>query len=254
MYKTAMITGATAGFGQAMARSFSKLGYKLILTGRRLERLEKLAMELATPVHIACFDVRSKVDLQQSLHQLPSEFHEVDVLINNAGLALGLEMADKADLQDWETMIDTNIKGLVYMTRALLPGMVERNRGHIINIGSIAGQWPYPGGNVYGATKAFVQQFSRNLRTDLFGTGVRVTNIEPGMAETEFSQVRFKGNKAKAQAVYEGCQPLSADDIATLVAMVATLPEHININALEVMPTTQSWAGLRTYRGADTDK
>jgi len=172
----------------------------------------------------------------------------VDVLVNNAGLAAGLEPAQSADLDDWDAMVDTNIKGLMYVTRAILPGMVTRNAGHIINIGSVAGSYPYEGGNVYGATKAFVAQFSRNLRTDVSGTAIRVTNIKPGNAETEFSLIRFKGNVAKAQAVYQGYQPLTAEDIAEMVFWVTHLPSHVNVNELEVMPVAQSWAGYKIHR------
>jgi NADP-dependent 3-hydroxy acid dehydrogenase YdfG len=177
----------------------------------------------------------------------------VDLLVNNAGLALGLEPAHLTNIEDWERMIDTNIKGVVYCTRAILPFMVKRNKGHIINIGSVAGSWPYPGGNVYGSTKAFVAQFSRNLRNDLFGTKVRCTNIEPGMANTEFSTVRFKGDKNRADKVYENTKPLTSEDIAEAVYWCATLPEHVNINSIELMSVYQTWNAFRIYRDENID-
>jgi NADP-dependent 3-hydroxy acid dehydrogenase YdfG len=245
MTKTILITGATSGFGAACARRFAAGGWRLILTGRRRERLESLQTELGDAVAAALvFDVRERRAVAAALQGLP----EIDVLLNNAGLALGLESAWQADLDDWDTMVDTNIKGVMYCTRALLPGMVTRNRGHIINIGSTAGNWPYPGGHVYGATKAFVQQFSRNLRADLLGTRVRVTNLEPGMAESEFSQVRFKGDEQRAAKVYQGAEPLRPEDIAEIVFFVANLPSHVNVNALEVMSVDQSWGPLAVHR------
>ena len=238
MSKTILITGATSGFGAACARRFSSEGWNLILVGRRTERLESLRDELAESVtKIITLDVRSYSDVETSLKEVAN----VDVLLNNAGLALGLEPAWETDINDWETMVDTNIKGVMYCTREILPKMVERKHGHIINIGSTAGSWPYPGGNVYGATKAFVQQFSRNLRADLSGTKVRVTNLEPGMAESEFSQVRFKGDDEAAANVYSGTDPLRPEDIADIVFYVASLPAHINVNTLEVMPVDQAW-------------
>ena len=249
MSKTILITGATSGFGAACARRFAAENWKLILCGRRRERLASLQQELGDAViSLLPLDVRDR----GAVHEAMAGLSEIDVLLNNAGLALGLEPAWKTDADDWETMIDTNIKGVTYCTRELLPGMVERHRGHIINIGSTAGSWPYPGGNVYGATKAFVQQFSRNLRADLLGTGVRVTNLEPGMAESEFSQVRFKGNDAAAADVYRGTEPLRPEDIADLVFFVATLPPHVNINALEVMPVAQAWGPLAVHRTTRT--
>lgn len=194
-------------------------------------------------------DVRDRSSIEAALTSLPAEWRNIDVLVNNAGLALGIEPAQHASLQDWEEMIDTNNKGLVYMTRAILPGMIARNVGHIINMGSIAGSWPYPGGNVYGATKAFVRQFSFNLRTDLHGTALRVTDIEPGLAGgTEFSNIRFKGDDARADHVYQGVKPLTAEDVTEAVWWVATLPEHVNINVIEMMPVGQSQAGLRVHK------
>ena len=245
---TVFITGATSGFGAAAARRFARDGARLILTGRRSDRLASLQAELKVPVHTITFDIRDRDAVKHAIGALPAEFAAIDVLINNAGLAQGLDPAPKADLDDWETMIDTNIKGLIYCTRAILPGMVERKRGTIINLGSVAGTYPYPGGSVYGGSKAFVEQFSLNLRNDLGGSGVRVTNIEPGMCETEFSVVRFKGDVEAAARVYQGMKPLSAEDIAEQIHWVASLPEHVNINRLEIMPVAQSWAGFAVHR------
>jgi len=243
--QTILITGATAGFGAACARKFAAEGWQLILTGRRAERLEQLQTELGSAVRqIIPLDVR---DRQQVFEQL-GELQNVDLLLNNAGLALGLEPAWDVNIDDWETMVDTNIKGLMYCTRALLPQMVARNCGHIVNIGSTAGSWPYPGGNVYGSTKAFVQQFSRNLRADLLGKKVRVTNLAPGMAESEFSSVRFKGDEEKAAKVYQGTEPLQPENIADIVYWVASQPAHVNINAIEVMSVNQSWGPLAVQR------
>jgi 3-hydroxy acid dehydrogenase / malonic semialdehyde reductase len=251
MNKTVVITGASSGFGAACARAFADVGWRLILTARRSDVLSQLQSELAklTAVHVMTLDVRDRAAVADAFSSLPPEFSEVDLLINNAGLALGLEPAQNADLDDWDTMVDTNIKGVMYCTRALLPGMVQRNRGHVVNIGSVAGNWPYPGGNVYGASKAFVQQFSRNLRADLLGTKVRVTNIEPGMAETEFSKVRFKGDDDKAHRIYAGTEPLLPQDIADIVLWVSTVPARVNINSVEVMSVYQSWGPLAVHRG-----
>ena len=244
MAKTFLITGATSGFGAACARRFARDGWQLILTGRRRDRLEQLQAELGTAVlQTLTLDVRERETVASALAGL-----EVDVLLNNAGLALGLEPAWEVDHDDWETMVDTNVKGLMYCTRAVLPGMVARNRGHVVNIGSTAGRWPYPGGNVYGATKAFVEQFSRNLRADLLGTRVRVTHLAPGMAETEFSKVRFKGDESRADRVYTGAEPLRAEDIAEIVYFVVNLPGHVNVNALEVMSIDQAWGHLAVHR------
>jgi NADP-dependent 3-hydroxy acid dehydrogenase YdfG len=250
MEKNVLITGASAGFGESCARIFAQSGSKLVLCARRLDRLNKLKDELGgnEKVHIIQLDVRDKKAVRKAIESLPQQFKNIDILINNAGLALGLNPAFEADLDDWETMIDTNIKGLIYLTRNILPGMVSRKQGHIINIGSTAGNWPYPGGNVYGATKSFVKQFSFNIRADLLGKNIRVTNIEPGLAETEFSIVRFKGNKDRAVKVYEGIQPLTGEDIAEIALWVSNLPEHVNINSIEVMPTSQAWGPIAIHR------
>ncbi len=246
-----LVTGATAGFGEAITRRFVDNGHKVIATGRRAERLKALQDALGDSVLTIQLDVRNRAAIESAISSLPAEWRDIDVLVNNAGLALGLEPAHKASADDWETMIDTNTKGLVYMTRAVLPGMVERNRGHVINIGSTAGSWPYAGGNVYGATKAFVRQFSLNLRTDLNGTGVRVTDIEPGLVGgTEFSNVRFKGDDDKADKTYQNTQALTPEDVTEAVWWVATLPAHVNINTLEMMPVSQTFGGLTVHRSA----
>lgn len=243
------ITGASAGFGAAMARRFVGQGHRVIATARRSERLASLHDELGAALLPVTMDVTDKASIDQALAGLSAEWQPIDVLINNAGLALGADSAHLASLDEWETMIDTNVKGLVTMTRALLPGMVERNRGLVINIGSVAGSTPYPGGNVYGATKAFVAQFSRNLRADLVGTGVRCTNLAPGLCGgTEFSNVRFRGDDAAAAKVYAGTVPLTADDVADAAYWVATLPPHVNINMVEMMPTCQGYGPLNIKR------
>jgi NADP-dependent 3-hydroxy acid dehydrogenase YdfG len=248
--KTIFITGASAGFGEACARAFAAEGNRLILTARRLEKLEQLRSELpkAAGVHIIQLDVRDRAAVDAAVASLPVAFREIDVLVNNAGLALGLKPSHQVDIEDWEVMVDTNIKGLMYCTRAILPGMVERNRGYIVNISSVAASWPYPGGNVYGGSKAFVSQFSRNLRCDLLGTRVRVTCIEPGMAETEFSKVRFKGDDSRASQVYAGVEAMSAADIAEIVTWVVSRPVHVNINTLEVMCIDQAWGPFAVHR------
>lgn len=244
-----LVTGSTAGFGESITRRFVKNGHKVIATGRRQERLLELKEALGDNLLTLQLDVRNRAAIEEALAGLPAEWQQIDILVNNAGLALGMEPAHKANVDDWENMIDTNNKGLVYMTRALLPGMVERNRGHIINIGSTAGSWPYAGGNVYGATKAFVRQFSLNLRTDLHKTAIRVTDIEPGMVSgTEFSTVRFKGDDDKALKTYENANALTPEDVSEAVWWVATLPKHVNINTLEMMPVSQSFAGLSVHR------
>jgi 3-hydroxy acid dehydrogenase/malonic semialdehyde reductase len=242
------VTGASSGFGAAIARRFATAGARVIASARRVERLTDLAAELGPLVLPVTLDVRDRAAVADFLDQLPAEFAEIDVLVNNAGLALGLSPAQEADLDEWEQMIDTNCKGLAYCTRAILPGMVDRRRGHVINLGSVAGTYPYPGGNAYAGSKAFVHQFSLNLRSDLHGTGVRVTCVEPGMADTEFSTVRFSGDRAKAGAVYTGMQPLTADDIAESVYWAATLPPHVNVNTIELMPVAQSFGPFQVAR------
>ncbi|WP_296281059.1 SDR family oxidoreductase [Pseudoxanthomonas sp.] len=248
MTRTALITGATSGFGAAAVRCFVAAGWRVIATGRRADRLQALVDELgADKVHAAAFDIRDETALDAALDALPPAFRDIDLLVNNAGLALGTAPAQQASLDDWRTMIETNVLALVTVTRRLLPLLVER-KGAIINIGSIAGSYPYPGGNTYGGTKAFVRQFSLGLRSDLHGTGVRVTDIEPGMAETEFTLVRTHGDQAASDKLYAGAQPMTADDIAEQIFYVATLPPHLNINRLEIMPVTQSFAGFQVAR------
>jgi len=245
-----LVTGASAGFGAAIARRFAADGHKVIAAGRRRDRLEALAAELgAGLVHPLVMDVRDRAAVEAAIAGLPADFAEIDLLVNNAGLAIGLEPAQAADLDGWETMVDTNVKGVLFATRAVLPGMVARNRGHIVNLGSTAGSYAYPGGNVYGATKAFVHQFSLNLRADLLGTKVRVTDVSPGLAGgTEFSGVRFRGDSERAGKMYEGADPLMPEDIAETVHWVASLPARVNINFVEMMPVTQSFASLAVHR------
>lgn len=246
-----LITGATSGFGKAAARRFAKAGWSLILTGRREERLSALQEELSpqVPVLTLALDVRDSEAVSQAIGNLPDTFLPLTCLINNAGLALAPEPAQQVALQDWHTMIDTNITGLVNVTHAVLPLLLSQGEGaSILNLGSVAGQWPYPGGHVYGASKAFVQQFSYNLRCDLLGTGVRVTDLAPGMAETEFTLVRTKGNQAASDALYRGTTPLQAEDIAEQLYYLATLPPHININRLEIMPVRQAWSPFAVNR------
>ncbi|HHB76185.1 MAG TPA: SDR family oxidoreductase [Desulfobulbus sp.] len=249
MRKTILVTGATAGFGLACCHRFAEEGWKLIIAGRRGERLKEFkSAHPDVPIHTMVFDVRDRARVEQSIADIPEQFSSIDVLVNNAGLALGLSGAQEADMDDWETMVDTNIKGLLYMTRAILPGMVQRDQGHIINLGSVAGNYPYPGGNVYGGTKAFVKQFSNNLLTDLVKTRIRVTNIEPGLAESEFSIVRFHGDIDKAKQVYQGTEPLTPADIADIVYWVTNVPQHVNINTVEVMPVCQSCGPFLIHR------
>lgn len=246
---TVLVTGATSGFGAAMVRRIVAGGGRAIATGRRAERLAALAEDLATDRLLTLpLDVTARDCGESLLAALPADFAAIDVLFNNAGLALGLEPAQRAALDDWETMIATNVAGLARMTRAVLPGMVERGRGHVINVSSVAASYPYPGGNVYGATKAFVRQFSLNLRADLVGTPIRVTSLEPGMCETEFSEVRFAGDKAKANAVYAGVQALSADDVIDAVEAVLRMPAHLNVNTIEIMPVQQAFAPFAVAR------
>ena len=242
------ITGATAGFGAAMARTFVQHGHKAIISGRRADRLQELAQEWGDAVLPLVLDVTDRASISAGLASLSGEWSNIDVLINNAGLALGVTPAHESSLEDWDTMIATNCSGLVAMTRAILPGMVQRGTGTIINLGSVAGDTPYPGGNVYGATKAFVEQFTLNLRADLVGTGVRATNLAPGLCGgTEFSNVRLKDDAAAAK-VYQGTTPLTAEDIANTAYWVATLPAHVNINRIEMMPTCQGYGPLNIKR------
>ena len=248
MINTVFVTGASSGFGAAVARRFAADGARVVATARRVERVEALASEFGPQILPLALDVRDRPAVAAAVAGLPAEFAAIDVLVNNAGLALGLNPAQDADLDDWDQMIDTNCKGLVYCTRAILPGMVARRRGHVINLGSVAGTYPYPGGNVYGGTKAFVHQFSLNLRSDLHGTGVRVTCVEPGMADTEFSLVRFSGDQAKADNVYTGMEPMTADDIAESIHWAATMPQRVNVNTIELMATAQSWAPFQVAR------
>ena len=254
MEHTVLVTGATAGFGEATVRRFLAHGHKVIAAGRRGERLDALKASLPADQQQKLFtlvlDVCDSAQVDSLAASLPADFSKLTVLVNNAGLALGLEPAYQTNISDWDQMIDTNVKGLIHMTRAFLPGMVERKCGHVINVGSVAGLYPYPGSNVYGATKAFVKQFSLNLRADLTGTRLRVTCVEPGLSSgTEYSNVRFKGDDAKAEKVYEGVEALSADDIAEAIFWCATLPAHMNINAVEIMPIAQSFTGTSVYRG-----
>ena len=250
MARTALITGATAGIGAATARRFVAAGWKVIITGRRADRLEALVAELgADNAHAAAFDIRDGTAIDAMLDALPAGFAELDLLVNNAGLALGTAPAQDCDLDQWQQMIDTNITGLVTITRAVLPRLIAR-KGAIINLSSVAATYPYPGGNVYGGTKAFVRQFSLGLRSDLHGTGVRVTSVEPGMVETEFTLVRTGGNQAASDKLYAGAHPIVAADIADTVWWVANLPPHLDITRLEVMPVSQSSAGLQVARDA----
>jgi 3-hydroxy acid dehydrogenase/malonic semialdehyde reductase len=244
-----VVTGASSGFGVAIARRLVGDGARVVLVGRRVDRLNAVRDELGALAWPLVLDVRDRAAVERALTTLPPDLADVDLLVNNAGLALGLEPAAKASLDDWDTMVDTNIKGLLYCTRALLPGMVARNRGHVINMGSTAAEFPYPGGNVYGATKAFVYQFSLNLRADLLGTAVRVTDIQPGLTSgTEFSAVRFHGDAAKAATVYAGTTPLTAEDVADAVHWAATRPPHVNVNVITLMPVSQAFGPLAVAR------
>ena len=245
-----LITGASAGFGASIARVLAADGHRIIAAGRRADRLEALAKEIGSEAVLPLvLDVTDRAAVLAAISNLPADWAEIDLLVNNAGLARGLAPAQEAKLDDWEMMIDTNVKGVTYLTHAVLPGMVARNRGHIVNMGSVAGSWPYAGGNVYGASKAFVRNFSLNLRTDLLGTKVRVTNIEPGLvAGTEFSSVRFDGDEARAANVYANTTPLTAEDVAETVRWVVSLPAHFNVNTIEIMPVVQAWGGLKVVK------
>ena len=246
---TVLITGATAGIGEASVRAFAAAGWHVVATGRRKERLDALATIISeNRVHTLAFDIRDEAARDEALDSLPEPFRDVDLLINNAGLALGLEPAQQAKLSNWTTMIDTNITALVSITHKLLPQLIER-KGAIINLSSVAANYPYPGGNAYGATKAFVRQFSLNLRSDLIGTGVRVCSIEPGMVETEFSLVRT-GSQDASDKIYTGVNPMTAEDIAKTMLWVAEQPPHLNINSLELMPVNQAWSPFLVHREA----
>jgi 3-hydroxy acid dehydrogenase/malonic semialdehyde reductase len=253
---TILITGASSGFGEATARLLATGGHQLVLVARRKDRLEKIAAELeagdsGARVHVAACDVTDAAQIECLFAELPAQFAGIDVLINSAGLALGMGPAQDSDLAEWNRMVDTNIKGLMTITHHALPGLTKRGSGLIVNLGSAAAFMPYRGGNVYGGTKAFVRQFSRGLRTDLLGTGVKVTNIEPAMAETEFSVVRY-GDAVQAKAYYDGMHPLSADDIARTIAWVIDQPAHVNIDNVEVWPLDQTYGGTTVHR-ATTD-
>jgi len=245
--KTLLVTGASSGFGAAIAAQFAQNGWRVIACARRAERLQELTDRFGERVHTAALDIRNESAMRAALDALPDDFRDVDLLVNNAGLALGTEPAQNCDLAQWKQMIDTNITALVTLTRLLLPKLIER-RGAIVNIGSISGTYPYKGGNVYGGTKAFVTQFSLGLRTDLHGSGVRVTSVEPGMAETEFTLVRTGGDQAASEKLYRGAHPITPEDIAQTVWWIANLPEHLNINRIEIMPVSQSAAGLQVAR------
>jgi serine 3-dehydrogenase (NADP+) len=248
MSKTALITGATSGIGDAAARAFAAAGWRVVATGRRAERLEALVAAIgADKVHPAAFDVTDEAARDAALAALPTGFRGIDLLINNAGLALGRNPAQAADLSQWKSMIDTNVTALASLTHKLLPGLIAR-RGAIINLSSVAASYPYAGGNVYSGTKAFVKEFSLGLRSDLHGTGVRVTSIEPGMVETEFTLVRTGGDQAASEALYRGAKPMTGDDIAATMLWVAGLPPHLNINRVELMPVSQSFAGFQVAR------
>jgi serine 3-dehydrogenase len=245
--RTLLVTGASAGFGAAIARRFASAGWQVIACARRAERLAALHDAFGDRVHAVAFDIRDEAALRDALDTLPAAFRGVDVLVNNAGLALGTAPAQRADLAQWKQMIDTNVTALATLTHALLPTLIER-KGLVVNISSIAATYPYPGGNVYGGTKAFVSQFSLGLRSDLHGTGVRVSSIEPGMAETEFTLVRTGGDQAASDTLYAGAEPIRAEDIADSVWWLAQLPPHLNVNRLEIMPVTQSFAGFQVHR------
>jgi 3-hydroxy acid dehydrogenase / malonic semialdehyde reductase len=247
--QTVLITGASSGIGAACAQAFAEAGARLILTARRYDRLETLASQLPAPTHLLQFDVRDRSQVEAALTDLPAAWANIDLLINNAGLSRGLDKLHQGNIQDWEEMIDTNLKGLLYVTRTLLPNMVKRGQGQIINIGSIAGHQTYPNGNVYCATKAAVRALTESLKLDLFGTPIRVSTVDPGLVETEFSQVRFHGDSNRAEQVYQGLTPLTAADIAEIVLFCASRPAHVNINELVVMPVDQASATLVNRRG-----
>jgi NADP-dependent 3-hydroxy acid dehydrogenase YdfG len=238
---TVLVTGATSGFGAAACRRFIKEGAKVIACGRRADRLAALKKELGARCHTAALDVRDRKAVEKFAASIPAAFAKINVLVANAGLALGLEPAHKANMEDWETMVATNINGLLYTVRAFLPGMVDRDEGHVVVLSSVASDFSYPGANVYGGTKAFVKQFALNLRADILGSNVRVTSIEPGLCETEFSLVRFKGDADKAKAPYQGIKPISADDVAETIYWSCVLPRHVNVNRMQLMPVMQAF-------------
>ena len=247
MNKIALITGATSGIGKATAFKLSEIGYKLILCGRRTEKLEELKEQLSTPVYTLCFDVRDRKEVEQQLGSLPQEWSGIDLLVNNAGNAHGLSTFETGDLDDWDAMIDGNVQGLLYVSRAIVPGMVERKKGHIVNISSVAGKQTYANGAVYCASKKAVEAISEGMRLDLTGHGIKITNIAPGAVETEFSEVRFKGDKERAKKVYEGFEPLLAEDIADVIAYVVSVPERVTIADVTVYPKAQA-APTTVYR------
>lgn len=246
--ETVLVTGASSGIGAAVARRFAARGARLVLVARRLEKLEALAAELGSPVHVARLDVCDRKAVETLLPSLPEAFRGISVLVNNAGLALGLGPAHEAQLDDWEAMVDTNVKGLLYVTHAVLPGMVARKRGHVVNLGSVAGSYAYPGGHVYAGTKAFVHQFSLALRSDLLGTNVRVTCLEPGMVETDFSRVRFRGDEERAAKVYRGADPMTPEDIADALVWAVEMPARVNVNSIELMAASQALAPYAVHR------
>ncbi|MEH2331239.1 SDR family oxidoreductase [Nostoc sp.] len=247
-----LITGASSGIGTACAKIFAGAGAKLILAARRLERLQQLAdtlsKDFSTEIHLLQLDVRDRNAVESAIATLPSAWSDIDILINNAGLSRGLDKLHEGCFQDWEDMIDTNVKGLLYVSRYVVPGMVSRDRGHVVNLGSIAGHQTYPGGNVYCATKAAVRAISEGLKQDLLGTRIRVTSVDPGMVETEFSEVRFHGNTERANKVYQGVTPLTADDVADVIFFCVTRSPHVNINEVVLMPVDQASATLVNRR------
>ena len=239
MQKTALITGASSGIGWATALALAEEGFRLILCGRRKEKLEELAGLVSVDTHLLVFDVRYKKEVDEALVALPDGWQTVDVLVNNAGNAHGLSKLHEGNVEDWDAMIDINVKGLLYMTRAIVPGMVERQTGHVVNVGSIAGKEVYPNGNVYCASKHAVDAINHGMRMDLMGTGVKVSQVCPGLVETEFSLVRFKGDSSRAESVYQGYEPLTAHDIADLIRFIVTRPAHVNIDDTLILPTAQ---------------
>ena len=247
MQKIALITGATAGFGNSSVKEFIENGWKVVATGRREERLLALKEQFGEALHTLTFDIQNSTQINEAIDSLPSNFKNIDLLINNAGLALGTAAAQECDLEQWNTMVDTNIRGLMSLTHKVLPTLIEQ-RGAVINISSVAASYPYPGGNVYGGTKAFVVQFSLGLRSDLHGTGVRVTCVGPGMSETEFTLVRTKGDQSASDKLYEGANPMTGEDIAKTLYWIATLPPHMNINRVELMPVNQSFSPFQVHR------